>query len=403
MRKKISTGLDNAAAVVDLDDDDEIVKKVTTETVVGRRKRPEPEAIATAMPDFEQDDADAIDADLTDDEDVPEYGENSLAALIYDEDSENRVDNKFCSVAIRRNPDSMNDKFRNPCGAVTNYPPLRNIELTADRMDIEDKVRAENGGGHYFFQIHLNGRLGPSWKATLSDAPQIAATGSETAAAATQPAAVSLPPPANVDPLDALLANVDKFAKLKEVFGGGDVEKVRLEMQIAELRREIEAAKNAPQERKSERLTLLETAMKEGANSGLQAKILDNLFPSEEKESRHWVAEVLDVALQHKDAILEVAGPLLMSVLGGGPRPQPMPQFAPPMPPPVAPEPPKVSGLFAPRVIEEPQDEPAEPEPEAIATGLPTDAANKAEPEPEPDNTNAIDADEESTDAAAAA
>lgn len=420
-RKNISTGVDNAAAVVDLDDDDEIVKTVLTETRVGRRKRlAEPPALAGGTDaEIEQDDDNAIDAELLDD-DEPEYSENSLAALIYDEDSENRVDNKFCSVAVRRNPDSMNDKFRNPCGAVTNYPPLRNIELTADRMDIEDKVRAENGGGHYFFQIHLNGRLGPSWKATLSDDPRtLAATSNH--AAATQPAAAIPPPSPVVDPLDALIENLDKFAKLKTVFGGGEKteKEIRMEYEIAELRREIEAAKNAPAERKSERLTLFEAALNAGAGNPLQSKILDNLFPSEEKEPRHWIADTLDVALQHKEEILAIAGPLFMSLLGGGqPQQMPPPGMIPQqIPPPAFPAPPPMQ--FAPRTPEpfEPMpafDPPPVLEPETVLQ----EVILEAEPEPkpdtppkrsraakakdeEPDNSNAIDAEEEANDAAA--
>jgi len=350
-RKKISTGVDTPPGVIDLDDDDEIVKTVTTETRVGRQKRRTPsESVppAVAGGDFEPelDDEDAIEAEFV--EDVPQYPDNSIAAFLYGDDSLSEMTSEACTVYIRRKADTMGDNFRKPNPTESKLPKLHigNI-LETTKEDIEDRVRKESGsGGHYFFQIFRNGRLGKSWESTLSDPFTVAAV--DLFPAPTQPAAAVPPtPPVTVDPLDNLLAGAEKFAKLKEMFGGGsDVEKVRLEFQIAELRREIEEAKAVPQERKSERLTLLETAL--AANSpDLQTKILNNIFPNEDPKDRHWLADVLDVALTHKEELLAIGGPLIMSLLGGGQQ-QPQPNVAqllqqqhvpPPVPPPTIPPP----------------------------------------------------------------
>lgn len=74
---------------------------------------------------------------------------------------------------------------------------MRNIELTAERSDIEEQVRALHGGGHYFFQIQINGRLGKSWKVTLADTPEQAA-----ASKTPQPAVIQPPVPVE-NPLDS--------------------------------------------------------------------------------------------------------------------------------------------------------------------------------------------------------
>lgn len=121
-RKKVSTGTNNAAAVLELDDDEQLIETVTTTKAIGRQRRPKPVEIEPEpiIGEIEDDDDDQ-DAD-----DRPSYSDTSLAALLYG-DGDEPLESQFCTVMIRRNPDSMNDKFLNPCGALTSLPPLQDV------------------------------------------------------------------------------------------------------------------------------------------------------------------------------------------------------------------------------------------------------------------------------------
>lgn len=316
-RKKISTGVNNAAAIIDLDENEDLVEEVTTTKRVGRQRR---ERAADPPPPPEFIDVDESDDDEDDErEDTPEFSDTSLAALIYS-GGEERVENQYCTIAIRRNPDSMNDRFLNPCGANTNLPPLRNVELTADRMDIEERVRAEFGGGHYFFQIHFDNRLRSSWKSTLSDDP--AAVHAAKIATATPPAAAVAAAASN--PIDSFLDSLEKQKRMQDLLFGDD--KRKLEAEIAELRAANAAAKAEPSEPRSERLVMLEQALNT-PNADLQGRLINHLFPSDEEGSRHWSADLFAVALDNKETLLALAGSLLGPLLGGGvPAPAQQPQ-----------------------------------------------------------------------------
>lgn len=320
-RKKISTAVSNTAAVLDLEPDDDLVETVTTTKTIGRRKAkieadpdPEPEFIADDDPgDFIDIDADTGDAS-------PRYSETSLAALVYG-DEQDEIDNRYCTVTIRRERDSLDDHFLQPCNSRMVLSPLRNIPLTDERIDIEERVRIEHGGGHYLFQLQFNGRLGPSWKATLADDP------AAVRAAKTQDAPAARPDPPAADPVSSFLDNLEKQRRMKDLLFG-DREK-EFQDQIAEMKAEIAAARSQPTEPKSERLVLLETALAAGQSTDLQSRILDNLFPSDEPERRHWIADVIDVAIQNR----EVLAGLIAGVFGGlggpmQPPPPPVPAAA---------------------------------------------------------------------------
>lgn len=304
-RRKTPTAAAAATAGgVYLDDDEQLVEEVTTTKKIGRERRTPPsDDFITVEPEPPDD---------TDDEPAsPQFGETSIAAVLFRDDDEPNYDDQFCTIAVRRNPDSMNDRFATPCTALTNLPPLRNVEITADKMDIEDRVRSQYGGGHYFFQIHFNNRLAASWKSTLSDLP----TNQRTA----EPAAdrsVSEPatPAVAVDPFDTFLSNLEKQKRLRDLLFGD--EQTRLTAEIERLKAEIAKTPAAAAEPKSEKLAMLEMAL--GLNKPeLSDRVLNSIFPAEEEGSRHWLADTLSVVFENKDAIVGV----LAGLLGGGTPP----------------------------------------------------------------------------------
>lgn len=310
-RKKVSTGTNNAAAVLELDDDEQLIETVTTTKAIGRQRRPKPAEIEPEpiIGEIEDDDDDDQDTD-----DRPSYSDTSLAALLYG-DGDEPLESQFCTVMIRRNPDSMNDRFLNPCGSLSNLAPMRNIELTAERMDIEERVRSEYGGGHYFFQLHFDNRLRSSWKATLADDP--AAIRTAKADAAPQPiastAAAAAAPLA--DPMDSFIASLKQTAELKSLLFG-DTES-RMQAEIDRLRAEAETARNAtPPEPLSEEILLWKMA-KEMPESEAKNRLLDKLVPVDEAGNRHWIADVAAVVMENKDTILGLVG----SLFGGAAQP----------------------------------------------------------------------------------
>ena len=160
-RRKNNPDTETKDAIPELDDDEQIVVENSNRRTIRKERVPQP--AAETIIDVEDDDQDEI-------ADRQRFSETSLAALEYSDDLE--FENQFWNVTVRRNPDAMNDRFVNPNHSVLTVPPMRHIELTAERSDIEEQVRALHGGGHYFFQIQINGRLGKSWKVTLADTPE---------------------------------------------------------------------------------------------------------------------------------------------------------------------------------------------------------------------------------------
>ncbi len=163
--------------------------------------------------------------DETDDD--AEYSDNSLAALMMN--GTDTIQNEFCSVAVRREPDSMGDSFLEPSASRKALPTLKNIEVTADREDIHERVRNLYGGGHYFFQIYYNGRLSASWKECLGDSPEAKAKAKAELDARNQPQqlqTVQQSQPAQqtvVNPFDQLIDGLKKQKDLKELLFGDEM------------------------------------------------------------------------------------------------------------------------------------------------------------------------------------
>lgn len=364
-RKKISTGTNNAAAVLELDDDEQLIETVTTTKAIGRQRRPKPAEIEPEpiIGEVEPDDDD----DETEIERTPSYSDTSLAALLYG-DGDEPLESQFCTVMIRRNPDSMNDKFLTPCGALTSLPPLRNIELTAERIDIEERVRTEFGGGHYFFQIHFGNQLRSSWKATLSDDPAAVRAAKAERLGLTQPPPVVVTAPAEPppDPMAGFIASLQQTKQLKDLLFG-DTE-ARMQAEIDRLRIEAEAAKNAaPAEPMSEKLRLLEMALAT-TKPDVTERVLNSVFPAEDEGRSLW-ADLASMALENKETIIGLVG----SLFGGG---------APAAPPSIA----DMMRQPAPAALPERKPvfnrQKAEPEPAAVADPAPAEMPPPAESEP---------------------
>ncbi len=307
-RKKNSTAPAGNGNVAFLDDDEQLVEEVTTTKRIGRQKRKTDDDAANETTPI------TVNGEIVDDEpddDEPQFSDTSLAAIIYGEGSD-QVENQFCNVNIRRNPDSMNDKFLTPCTAVTNLPRITSVPLSTDTADIEDRVRREYGGGHYFFQIFFDGRLGRSWRSTLADPPDAVRRAEAEKNNYANPQPVAAAPAAAVDPMTAFLDNLEKQKRMKDLLFG-DREK-EFEAQISELKSEIAAAKSNPSEPKSERLELFEQAM--SATGEVQSRILDHLFPSDDGKQRSWIAEIAELAIDNADK-LPMLAQTVGSLIGG--------------------------------------------------------------------------------------
>ena len=301
-RKKVS-----AAGVIDpsgLEENEQIVIE-DKQTIRKERSKPQPaDEPEPILGEIEFDDEEEPDG--------PQFSETSLAALIYDEAEGGRLEDRFCTILVRRKPDRMQDRFVTPCSAVTNYPPLANIEITAERYEIEERVREQYGGGHYFFQIRFENRLRQSWESTLADLPANMQAKPEPVKTPSEPSPA--PPPA--DPMDTMLNSIVKMKALKDALFGD--EEARLKEQIRDLKDEI-ARKPEPQpsEPIPENLRILEKAL--GVNNPtLQERLIDAAFP--EESGGHWIPETVKTIFEHKEEIAGMLGGLL-GTLAGPPRP----------------------------------------------------------------------------------
>lgn len=304
-RKKISTDETNADVVAALEADEEFVVDTTTTKRLRREKRKEPDV--TPEPD-------AIDIEI-DAEPVQQFSPTSLAAMIYAEDEEPNLADEFCTIAVRRTPDAMGDSFATPCSTVTNLPRLPNVEVLADRSDVEDRVRLEYGGGHYFFQLRTATGLGRSWKATLSDLPKhLRQTTPEPDAGTPIPPAA--PQPA-VSPMDAFLDAMRKQKELSELLYGDD--KRRMERELAEMREAL--AKRATNAEPQSDLAMAVNLLKDTNDPTIVDFVRDAILPADEPEAKTGFWDFAKYLLANKDEVAGLVGTVLSSL---------MPQTGPP-------------------------------------------------------------------------
>lgn len=303
-RRKTSPEPEPIEGIPELDADEQLVRETTTKQTI-RKERvkadPEPATLPPPARDAEPDDDDDFFIDAEPDDDRPQFSESSLAALQFNDAEE--IENEYCNILIRRNPDSLRDKFATPNSALLNLPTMRNVPLASERYEIEEAVRDEYGGGHYFFQIQYRGNLGKSWSASLSDKP--GAGQAKTEPATPTPIAEPAAPAAN--PFDQFFDNLRKQKELKELLFGDELR------ELERLRAEAADRQNNSTVRQSETLSILEMALR-ADNPTLSEKLLKLVAPEpEDTGGSHWIVDLVKTGFEHKE---ELAGVLQM-VLGG--------------------------------------------------------------------------------------
>lgn len=353
MRKNISVAPSDLDAADKLAEDEEIVISDVRTIHKGRRK-PDPEP-AEPEPDTDlnfidiDDDGDPVGDDAFPPESVGDHILNGQTnATAFDGSVQ-------CNIVVIRKPDGLGDRFVKPCDGRMKEPPIRNIDLSTSKGDIEEIVRKYYWGGHYYLQPQTGTMFHKGWDCSLTD-PDAARRSLVADPVDTVVPAAALPPSVAqpvVNPIDAFLDSIEKQQRMKTLIFGEQEE--RYKEDIAELRHELEQARREPSEPKSEKLSMLETALA-APNTDMQTRLLNHLFPVEETGSRHWIADLADVALQNKDVIMSLVGSLLGGVT---PAPQPQPTNAfedmmrqpPPGELPNIPATPSVptSGIFGPR------------------------------------------------------
>lgn len=178
--------------------------------------------IIDLQPETEADEGDG------DESEQAAFPDDSIAARIFNDND--TIENEFCSVAVRREPDSMGDNFLKPSASRQNLPVLKNIDIFASEEDTYEKVRSLYGGGHYFFQIYYNGRLAKSWKECLGDSPEAIAKAKAEAEAKNQPQQLQGVQPSQpaqqqtvINPFDQLIDGLKKQKDLKELLFGDEM------------------------------------------------------------------------------------------------------------------------------------------------------------------------------------
>lgn len=346
MRKNISN---DPNVTTDLGENDEIVKDVHTRTILSRKKRqaePEVEIVpaTSAVGDIETVDEDEfiIDADESDDE--PEFTPGSIGELLTR--AEDTLQNSQCNIRVLRKADSPGERFRNPCVSRRSEPPLRNIELTQSRAEIEDIVQAQYGGGHYYLQIQLGNRMLNGWNADLGDVRDDFAA--SVSAATTQPAAV-VPPTPPVNAVNPLQQRIDELKLEKEYdelkFGDERRRLIKLEEQLAE----IISQRSAGREPQQSDLALAVSLLRDTKDPHIVDFVKDVINPSEKEDSggsSFW--DFAKYAWDNSEKIMPIVGPLVTSLLSGQQMQQQPLNVAqmmqqqhvpPPVPPPTIPPP----------------------------------------------------------------
>jgi hypothetical protein len=296
-RKKKSDVID---AIPTLDENEQIViedtKRIRREKMANAASETETEIIAepVLVNDAEPDT-------------TPRFSETSIAALLYDDDPD-ELTNQFCTIHVRRKPDKMRDAFLTPCTTVLTLPAIQNVEVTAERSDIEEIVRQQYGGGHYFFQVRFQNRLSRSWEASLADPPEaIAAARAKTTDLKRDTDMPSQPVATN--PLDQFLETLKKQRELQDLLFGD--ERRRLESEIERLRQETQQTKPATPQSD---LALLLEAMQKSDNPGLIDFAREYLSGEPRGEPQYGMWDFLKYVFDHRDALL----PLVAGFLGGG-------------------------------------------------------------------------------------
>lgn len=155
------------------------------------------------------------------DEDFEDDEEEEIELSPVDRFLQNNADVTDAVVYVIRKPDPPTSriKFRNPCNQKMTVGEIPFDESFRDKETVDLAVQSTFEGGHYLLQVRQRGVVRLSWSSVIADPP---AAREPVAAGTTQtPNFVQQGAPKErvIDPLDKLLADAAKFAKLREVLG----------------------------------------------------------------------------------------------------------------------------------------------------------------------------------------
>ena len=317
VRRNTLPANNDAEAAAKLNDDEEIVL-TDTRTIRKNKRTPPPEI------KIDEDDLDAIDGEIVDDdEDAPLFPEGTVGFRAFGEDGDGPPVTE-CNILVVRKPDGAKDNFLRPCSGRVSELPIRNIDLSTPESEVEEIVVMTYGGGHYYLQTQIGNKNGRGWSVSLADPPAAVAAAKAAEIAASQPVTAPAAPattePSQFERRVAELRLEKEYDELK--FGDERRRLERLETELAELRN---AKTNTSTEPRSEKLELLDFVSKLNNRPELAERVVDGIFPNEDSGGgRHWLADIISVAIENKDTI----GSLFGSLLGGGTAPATQPSIA---------------------------------------------------------------------------
>jgi hypothetical protein len=292
----------------ELADDEEIIVS-NVRTIRKTKRDPKPEA----RPD---DEIDVIAGEVFEEADV--FEEGTLGSLLNRSDDE-EIRSAQCNVLVIRKPDSAGEKFVKPCTSRMSESPIRNVELAQSQVDIEEMVRTYYGGGHYYLQIQLGGKIQTGWNCDLADPPDAVSKARSVQYPAENPSAGSsanhAPP---VNPFQEKIEQMKLEREYDELRFGDERKRMRdLEAEAKELRDKVLDLEK--QNNLSDPMRFLAFAQSTG-NQTLVEKALDNLLDKGDDEKSHWIVDLVKTGFEHKE---ELAG--IAQIVLGGLAPQPKP------------------------------------------------------------------------------
>lgn len=225
-----------------------------------------------------------------------------------------------CNILVVRKPDGAGDKFLKPCNGRYSETPIRNVDLNQPETEIEEIVRQNCGGGHYYLQTQFGNRNGRGWTVSLADSPEAIAKAKAEHLELTRPANPPPQPlPVAVNPFQQRIDDLKLEREYDELKFGEERRRLsKLEAELEELRRSA-AVPQTPPANQSESLTILEHALKSN-NPTIQDKLLEYAFPSRDENSSHWVVDLFKTVMENKEELAGIASMLLGGIVPAPPQ-----------------------------------------------------------------------------------
>lgn len=308
MRKNNLQDQSDADAAAKLGEDEEIILS-DVRTIRKNKRQPPAEPADLNIIDVD-DENDEIDADSE-----TEFPIGTIGFRAFGGDGDPHALTE-CNILVVRKPDGAGDNFLKPCKARLGQPPIRNVDLMTPESEIEEMVRINYGGGHYYLQTQFGNRNGRGWTASLDDPPDALEKARRAEQAERQPIAAAAAPDPPINHFEQRIKELELERQYDELKFGPERKRLeKLETELDDLRRKAAEPPAAPKSRELEILEAVATMNK----PDLTERVIDSMFPSEDDDggrgkSRHWFADLVSVAVENKDALFSVLG----SLLGGG-------------------------------------------------------------------------------------